>query len=41
MASRRGPSQAKEDEQIIRERLAKERARLQAVAERNREHIAK
>ena len=41
MASRRGPSQEKEDEQIIRERLAKERARLQVVAERNREPIAK
>ena len=41
MASRRGPSQAKEDEHIIRERLAKQRARLQAVAVRNRERIAK
>ena len=41
MASRRGPSQAKEDDHIIRERLANERARLQAVAERNREIIAK
>ncbi|MFN9904797.1 MAG: hypothetical protein ACK56F_01565, partial [bacterium] len=30
--SRRGPSQAKEDDNIIRERLANERARLQAVA---------
>ena len=40
MASRRGPSQAEEDAQIIRERLAKERARLQAVAEQNRQRIA-
>ena len=40
MASCRGPSQAKEDEQIIRERLANERARLQAVAEQNRQRPA-
>ena len=40
MASRRGPSQAKEDDMIIRERLANERARLQAVAEQHRQRIA-
>ena len=36
MASRRGPSQAKEDTAIVAARLARERARLQAVAETNR-----
>jgi hypothetical protein len=40
MASRRGPSQAKEDSAIIAARLASERARLQAVAEANRKKIA-
>ena len=39
-ASRRGPSQAKADDRIVQERLAKERARLQAIAERNRVFIA-
>ena len=41
MASRRCASQAKEDVRIAQERLAKERANLQVVAERNREMIAK
>jgi hypothetical protein len=40
MASSRGPSQAKEDDRIVQERLAKERAKLQAIAERNRVKIA-
>ena len=40
MASRRGTSQAKEDEAIIRARIASERARLQAVADANRKKIA-
>ena len=40
MASRRGPSQAKEDTAIVVARLASERARLQAVAEANRKKIA-
>ena len=40
MASRRGPSQAKEDSAIIAARMASERARLQAAAEANRNNIA-
>jgi len=40
MASSRGPSQAKEDDRIVQERLAKDRAKLQAIAERNRVKIA-
>ena len=34
------PAKGKEDDMIIRERLAKERARLQAAAEQNRQLIA-
>ena len=40
MASRRGPSQAKEDSAIIAARMASEKARLQAAAEANRNNIA-
>ena len=40
MASRRGPSQAKEDEHIMRARQAAARSELQARAERNRARIA-
>jgi hypothetical protein len=40
MASRRGPSQAKEDAATIQARIASQSARLQAVADANRKNIA-
>ena len=40
MASRRGPSQALEDDRIAKERWSKARARLQAIAKRSRVNIA-
>ncbi len=40
MVSRRGPSQAAEYDELVKERLAKERARLQAIAKRKSEKNA-